>query len=216
MVLIPNGFQTDLYRPDEHIRYAIRSALGIAAGSVVIGIVGRFDPQKDHQLFVQAAAKVANEVRDVRFLFCGDGLSRDNVKLLGWIRAGEIEDRCLLLGRRDDLHELYCAMDVMVSSSAYGEGFPNVIGEAMSCGVPCVVTDVGDSALIVGDTGRVVPPRDLDALAKAIREIAVSSFEERIAIGAAARRRILEHYDLPSVASRYMTLYKDVIAQCAA
>jgi glycosyltransferase involved in cell wall biosynthesis len=106
-------------------------------------------------------------------------------------------------------------MDVLVSSSAYGEGFPNVIGEAMSCAVPCVVTDVGDSALIAGDTGRVVPPRDPRALSGAIHEILSMSPEKRKRLGAAARQRIEENYSLPAVVARYQDLYEEVLAQCA-
>jgi len=215
MVVIPNGFQTDVFMPDEQAGGEVRRQLGIPEDAAVVGVVGRFDPQKDHQSFITAAGELARRVDLVYFLFCGDGLRADNRQLAGWIAGQGIEDRCKLLGRRDDLHRIYCAMDIMVSSSAYGEGFPNVIGEAMSCGVPCVVTDVGDSALMVGDTGRVVPPRDAVGLSTALLDLLGLPAEKRRELGAAARRRIVEHYDLPSVADRYMALYQDVVTQCA-
>ena len=215
MVMIPNGFQTEIFHPDEQARQRIRQTLKLPADAAVIGIVGRFDPQKDHKNFVKAAAQLVQRLPGVYFLLCGKGLSADNTELMAWIREEGVADRCLLLGQRDDLNQLYCAMDVLVSASAYGEGFPNVVGEAMACAVPCVVTDVGDSALIVGDSGRVVPPRDVEALAAAMQELLSLSLEERKQLGMTARRRIEENYALPTVVERYQDLYEEVAAQCA-
>ena len=213
MVMIPNGFQVEIFRPDAQVRDRTRAALKIPANAAVVGIVGRFDPQKDHKNFVKASARVMQRLPHVYFLLCGKGLSADNTELMAWIREEGVADHCLLLGQRDDLNQLYCAMDVLVSASAYGEGFPNVVGEAMACAVPCVVTDVGDSALIVGDSGRVVPPRDVEALAAAIQELLLLSLEERNQLGMAARRRIEENYALPMVVERYQDLYEGVVAQ---
>jgi glycosyltransferase involved in cell wall biosynthesis len=162
-----------------------------------------------------ASAQVVQRLPGVYILLCGKGLSADNTELMGWIREEGVADHYLLLGQRDDLNQLYCAMDVLVSASAYGEGFPNVIGEAMACAVPCVVTDVGDSAHIVGDSGLVVPPRDVEALAAAIQKLLLLSHEERNQLGMAARRRIEENYALPKVVERYQNLYEEVAAQCA-
>ena len=214
MVMIPNGFQTGIFRPDEHIREQMRQTLNLSADALVIGIVGRFDPQKDHRNFIRAAANVARCMQGIFLVLCGKGLSQENVELMAWIREEGLADRCLLLGHRNDLQRLYCTMDVLVSSSAYGEGFPNVIGEAMACAVPCVVTDVGDSAAIVGDSGRVVAPRDSETLAAAIRDILSLPAEERKRLGAAARLRIEENYALPTVVARYQHLYEEVSAQC--
>ena len=213
MVMIPNGFQTEKYRPDDLVRERTRLALKIPADAVVIGIVGRFDPQKDHKTFIKAAGQVVRRMRGLYFLLCGKGLSADNAELMAWIHEESVADQCLLLGQRNDLNQLYCAMDVMVSASAYGEGFPNVIGEAMACGVPCVVTDVGDSAAIVGDSGRVVPPRDPEALAAAMHEMLMLSVEERKRLATAARQLIEDNYALPTVVARYQNLYEEVAAQ---
>jgi glycosyltransferase involved in cell wall biosynthesis len=107
---------------------------------------------------------------------------------------------------------LTAALDVATTTSAYGEGFPNVVGEAMACGIPCVVTDVGDSALIVGSTGKVVPTRDPDALAAAWRALLDSGTETRMRLGLAARRRVEEHFSLPHIVTRYQLLYEEMTA----
>lgn len=215
LVVIPNGFQTGVFQPDDRAREETRRALNIPADAAVVGVVGRFDPQKDHRTFIEAAGRLTRQGEKIYFLLCGKELTLENPALMAWINEEGIADRCVLLGQRDELVKLYCAMDVLVSSSAYGEGFPNVIGEAMSCAVPCAVTDVGDSALIVGDTGRVVAPRDPRALCGAIHEILSMSPEKRKRLGAAARQRIEENYGLPAVVAGYQELYEEVSAQCA-
>ena len=215
ITVIPNGFQTDVFRPDDGARERERSALGIPVDAAAVGIVGRFDPQKDYRTFIKAAAQLTKRIDNIYLILCGKDLTRENPELMAWIRDAGIADRCLLLGQRNDLAKLYCAMDVLVSSSAYGEGFPNVIGEAMSCAVPCVVTDVGDSAEIVGATGRVVPPRDPHALSDAVHEILTMSAGDRKRLGVAARRRIEDNYGLPGVAARYQDFYEKVLTQCA-
>ena len=213
--MIPNGFQTELFCPGDRVREQTRKAFNLPVAAAVIGIVGRFDPQKDHRTFIKAAAQLARRMDGVYFLMCGKGLSPDNQELMVWLREGCAADQFLLLGERNDLNHIYCAMDVFVSSSAYGEGFPNVIGEAMACCVPCVVTDVGDSAIVVGNTGRVVPPRDPKALANGIYELLTLSEEEKRELGEAARRRIEENFSLSTIAVRYADLYEEVLAQCA-
>jgi glycosyltransferase involved in cell wall biosynthesis len=111
------------------------------------------------------------------------------------------------LGQRSDTPALNAALDMAVSASSYGEGFPNVLGEAMACGAPCVTTDVGDSALVVGDAGRVVKPNDPEALADAINDLLSLPASARQQLGAAARARIEAHFSLASVARQYAELY---------
>ena len=171
MIVIPNGFDLRAYKPDSAARESVRAELQIPADAPVIGLVGRFDPQKDHHTFVCAAALLHRSRPDVHFLLCGDDVTWENAELRGWIEEAGIRKQCRLLGRRNDLSRLTAALDIAASSSSFGEGFPNVIGEAMACGVPCVVTDVGDSALIVGQTGRVVPPQNPKELANALSEL---------------------------------------------
>lgn len=209
MVVIPNGFEIDRFRPDPQARRSVRAELGLSADARVIGLIARFDPQKDHAGFVRAAGLLHRRAPDVHFLLCGDGIDRSNVALGRWIEQAGVAEQCHLLGRRDDVARLTAALDVATSSSV-GEGFPNVIGEAMSCGVPCVVTDVGDSAQIVADTGYVVPPADAQALAAAWENLIARTPAERATLGASARLRIEQHYTLAAVARRYAELYEEV------
>jgi len=215
MVVIPNGFDMESFRPDAGARVSVRTELGIGQNDPVIGLVARFDPQKDHRTFVDAASILGARLLSARFVLCGDGVTWDNQELVRWIDDAGIRDRICLLGRRDDIARLLNGFDVATLSSAYGEGFPNVVGEAMACGVPCVVTDVGDSAWIVGDTGRVVPIRDAKALADSWLALVEAGHQARQALGARARARIVEHFDLEAIAGRYAKLYCE-LAQGAA
>ncbi|HYE74577.1 MAG TPA: glycosyltransferase, partial [Blastocatellia bacterium] len=125
-----------------------------------------------------------------------------------------IQHRCRLLGIREDMPRLTAALDIATSSSSYGEGFPNVLGEAMACEVPCVVTDVGDSALIVGPVGRVVTPQTPQALATAWQDLLEMDVNARRNLGQALRRRAAE-FGLSKVVSKYEGLYKEVLAERA-
>jgi glycosyltransferase involved in cell wall biosynthesis len=173
---------------------------------VVIGILARVDPMKDHRTFLAAAAQVVDALPASRFVLAGMGASPDNRDLSRWIGEFGLGDRVSLLSKRDDVAQLLAGWDILVLSSI-GEAFPNVIGEAMSCGVPCVVTDVGDNAEIVGDTGRVVPPRNPEALAGAILELATLTPLARQTLGTRARRRIEERYGLETVTRMYEEIY---------
>jgi glycosyltransferase involved in cell wall biosynthesis len=210
MIVIPNGFDLAAFRPDPAARLSVRRELGISEEAPLIGLVGRFNPQKDHRTFVKAAARLHAHLPQVHFLLCGQDVTWDNAPLRRWITAADLPDRCHLLGERDDIPRLTAALDIATTASAYGEGFPNVIGEAMACGVPCVVTDVGDSAHIVGDTGRVVLARDPRALADAWRELVGLGPEDRVQLGLAARRRVEEHFSLPVIVTRYQRLYEEL------
>jgi len=209
MTLIPNGFDIDEFHPDESARRAVHTELGIADAIALVGLVARFDPHKDHQNFVAAAAELTKTFPDVRFVLVGAGADSTNVALTRLIDAAAMHDRFVLLGLRSDVSRLTAAFDVAVSSSL-GEGFSNAIGEAMACGVPCAVTDVGDSAWIVGDTGRVVPPRDPTALAGAIGEVLRLNQEPRRLLGLAARERILDNFELSNVVRRYEEVYLEL------
>jgi glycosyltransferase involved in cell wall biosynthesis len=146
-------------------------------------------------------------------LLCGDGITWANRDLAGWIEAKGLQTRCHLLGRRQDVPRITAALDVACSSSSYGEAWPLTIGEAMACGVPCVVTDVGDSALIVGETGRVVPPKSPEALANAWEEILTLDPHERARLGMTARRRIEDRFDLSDAVAHYERLYAELVGR---
>jgi glycosyltransferase involved in cell wall biosynthesis len=208
--VVPNGFDADRFRPDAEVR-ALREELGCDEATPVVGLVARFDPQKDHRTFTLAARRVIDEVPDVRFVLCGRGVTAANADLVGLIRVSEIQDRVTLLGVRDDMPAVTAAFDVAVSSSAFGEAFSIAIGEAMATGVPCVVTDSGNAARLVGDAGRVVPVRNPVALAESIIDVLQLSRDERRAMGARGRRRIVRDYSLAAVVRRYEETYDDVL-----
>ena len=209
MVLIPNGFDLEAFTPMPEARISLRTELNLPQDALLIGLVARFDPQKDHRNLIRAARWVADKNLKVYFVLCGDGITRENRPLGVWLHESGLTDRFRLLGRREDIPRVMAALDILASSS-YGEGFPNVVGEAMACGVPCVVTDVGDSAFIVGDTGKVVPPKQPERLAEALNWMIELGAEGRSRLGERARRRIEENFDLSVIQKRYATLYREV------
>ena len=211
MIVIPNGFNLDLYCPDGQAGVSVRQELGISANAKLVGLVARFDPQKDHRSFIQAAVDIRARLPETHFLLCGDGITWENKLLAGWIDVQGMHDFFHLLGRREDIPRLSAAMDIACSSSAYGEAFSNVLGEAMASGVPCAVTDVGDSAYIVGDTGKVVAPNNPQALAGAVVELLDLPAERRRELGQAARRRMQQSFDIRAVVNQYEQLYTSLL-----
>lgn len=206
LTVIPNGFDTSVFRPDAAARASVRAELGFPADARLVGLVARYDPHKDHNTFLKAAAIAAAEDPSLYFLMCGEGVEESNPVFGDALRRAGLAGRCRLLGRRNDTPRLNAALNVATLSSV-SEGFPNVIGEAMACGVPCVVTDAGDAAALVGGTGRVVAPRDPAALAAAWKAEMAAPPEQRAQRGAAARARIEANYSLGAVARRYEELY---------
>lgn len=205
--LIPNGFDTNRFRPDPTAAASVRRELGLAADAFVVGMAARFDPKKDHENFLQAAALHAERYPQTRFVLTGQGVNAERNPVSASVHAKGLQDKVLLLGERSDMPRVLQAFDVATLSSAFGEGFPNFVGEAMSCAVPCVVTDVGDSADIVDETGYVVPPADPAALASAWATLADADPSEREILGEAARERVVDHYALPVIVRRFEELY---------
>ena len=210
MVTIPNGFDLEVYQPSVVAARSVRQELGIQADVPLIGLMTRFDQRKDIPNFVEAAARFTQAIPHARFLICGNGMTVENEALMRMLDQANIRDSCFVLGRREDIPRLTAALDLATSSSE-SEGFPNVLGEAMACGVPCVATDVGDSALIIGDTGIVVPPKNPQALADGWKKILMMEVEERRNLGRAARQRIEENFSLDSVVARYENLYRELL-----
>lgn len=216
-VLIPNGVDTSLFRPDNDARRSFRDELAIPADTVLVGSIGRFDPMKDQAGFLRAAAIVGRTHPDVQFVLAGRDVDWNNPALRETAAGLRLEGRVHLLGGRADVPRIMAGLDVMVSSSS-SEGFSNVLVEAMSCGVACVATDVGDSRLIVGVSGDVVPPKDCLSLAAAIERRVVAGPAGRAELGRFARTRVLEEYDLPIAVGRYEQLYSSLLEEetCAA
>lgn len=209
-LVIPNGFDTELFAPSQNARTEIRTELDLPENAFLIGLIGRYHTMKDHNNFLQATAILRKSFANVYFLLAGKGVNWENAVLKESIQTLGLQGGIHLLGERQDIPILTAALDIATSAS-YSEGFPNVIGEAMSCGVPCVVTDVGDSAWIVGETGKVVPPSNSEALAKALKELIELGTEGRRTLGDLARERIIKNFSLDSIVNQYEELYESLV-----
>lgn len=197
--VVPNGVDTLRFRPDREAGQTLRAEWGIGDGERLIGLVGRLDPMKGHPYFLRAAALLGERRAGVRFVCVGDGPAdyRRSLRSL----AGQLGlESCLIwAGTRADMPAVHNALDIAVSASAYGEGVSNAIGEAMAVGLPCVVTDVGDSARLVGDTGLVAAPADPAGLAEALEAMLNRLAGAGPTLSEAARRRIEEHYSVAAL-----------------
>jgi len=146
-------------------------------------------------------------VPNVQFVLCGTNIDESNEKLAAWISEFSLEEKVLLLGERRDMPKVMGALDLLMLSSAYGESFPNVIAEAMSCEIPCVATDVGDSAFIIGDSGLIVPAENPHALGEAA-VILLTNNAERIKLGKKARIRIQNEFSIETISKEYEKLFE--------
>jgi glycosyltransferase involved in cell wall biosynthesis len=224
--VIPNGFDLNLYKPDgtsksylikeihkngqltdeqfKRLRKHLEDDQGIA-----IGYIARFDPMKDHFNFISAAKIVLSKLKNVHFILIGKNITWHNDFFTNHIPL-DLRKNFHLLGERHDIWQITPAFDI-ASSASYGEGFPNVICEAMACGIPCVVTNVGDCTEIVGETGVVVEPRNSQALAKGWLSLIQVSKDEREQLGNAARKRVIKHFELNDVTKEYENLYISLV-----
>jgi glycosyltransferase involved in cell wall biosynthesis len=203
-VVIPNGIDTERFRPDPGARAMVRSEWGIAKDDKLIGLVGRLDPMKDHSIFLEAAALLLKQRTDVRFICVGGGPDDYRRQLQAHSKRLGLDGCLQWVGSREDMPAVYNALDIAVNCS-YGEGLSNVIGEAMACGVACVVTNVGDSAWVVGDEGEVVPPKDPEALMSALER----QLNRRTSGPAQIRQRILDQLSL----SRLLTNTEETLVR---
>jgi len=210
---IPNGIDINLFIPSREAKLKFRQELGLPETSFLIGLICRYHPQKDHPNFIKAAAWLLKSKPDIHFIMVGNEVDSQNQDLHQLIQELGIADRIHLLGERKDISYITAALDIACSASAFGEASPLIVAESMSAGIPCVVTDVGDSGWMVGDTGRVVPPKDPEALANAWQELIDLDPEEREALGNLARSRVIECFALESVVANYEKLYESAITQ---
>jgi glycosyltransferase involved in cell wall biosynthesis len=206
MLVVPNGIDPDLFRPDQEIRQKRRVELGLRDDDFLVGHVGRHDPAKDHAGLLKAFCSLVQEIPRARLLLIGQGLSPDN-PVFAACAEPPLAGRCFLLGRRLDVADWYPAMDAFVSSSL-SEGLPNVVAEAMSCAVAPVVTDAGDSRIMVGDCGLVVPPGRPGELSRALKRMMQMPLSQRLNLGLAARRRIESGYSVSAMLQATMEVYR--------
>jgi len=210
MIVIPNGFNIQKFSPIPKAKEQLKSQLSISKNAFLVGLVARWDPLKDHHNFIKAAKIVAEHLPNIHFVLCGDNIDVNNDLLMDWIKNTKAEELFHLMGRREDIGLIMPAFDLLVLSSK-GEAFPNVLGEAMACEVPCVATNVGDSVYIVGDTGFVVPPENPQALADAIIRCFSLPIEEREQLGKRARKRVESNFKLELVVEKYEHVYLDLL-----
>jgi glycosyltransferase involved in cell wall biosynthesis len=206
-LVIPNGFDVESFAPDPEARQSVRRELRLPFETTLIGLVGRFHPMKGHQTFFEAAEILSRRWPETHFILVGRGVEPSNRTLWEAIVATGLASRVHLLGERQDIPRLTAALDIATNASLYGESFSNAIGEAMASAIPCVVTDVGDMASIVGNMGRVVPPGDASALAAAWHELLVLGHAGRGELGRQARDRIKARYSLEAIVQQYEALY---------
>ncbi len=207
-VVIPNGFDLAAFVPDPTSRVAVREEFRLPSDAILIGHVARHHPMKGHAHLLSAAKAVIARFPGARFLLVGRNVTMDNPEIVSQLDALNLRSHVVLAGERSDMPRLTAAMDLAVSASGWGEGFPNVVGEAMAAGVPCVVTDVGDSATVVGECGRVVAAGDADALAAAICELLALAPARRQQLGRDARARVDELFSIERVGRVYRDLYE--------
>lgn len=191
--VIPNGIDTSRFKPDDAARTRMRIELGISASAPVVIHAARVDPMKDHASLIQ----LARAMPEVTFVAVGAGTES----------LSSAPPNMLTLGVRQDVASLYPAADLVLSTSVFGEGFSNIVAEAMACGVPAIATEVGDVRRIIGPTGAVVAPRDVPAMAAAIRELFSLPDHERVARGRAARERIERLFSLASAVAAFDALH---------
>jgi glycosyltransferase involved in cell wall biosynthesis len=208
-VVVPNGIDTNAMRPMPERRAGMRAALGIAQSALVVVCMARFHPMKDHLTLLRTMALLRRARREVHLVLAGQGVTAQNVQLRVWARELGLEGRLHCLGHRADVAELMSAADACICCSAWGEGFSNSVAEAMSCAVPCVVTDVGDCRRIVGDTGFTVPVRDPVSAAEALEKVLYEEPTAGVKRREAARTRILQLYGVGQMVSRHMSVYAE-------
>ena len=209
--LIPNAIDIERFKPDPVAGARLRARLGLPAEAGIIGMTARLDPMKDHCTFLRAAALLAARGLDVHFVLIGRGVALEAECVRPFLADPLLAPRLHFLGEREDVAELVAGFDLAALSSAFGEGFPNVVAEAMACGVPVVSTDVGDAGRILGDGGLLVAPRDAEAMADAWQTL-LAAPHRRAAMGRSGRARIAREFGLDRMVDGYCALYEQVWA----
>jgi glycosyltransferase involved in cell wall biosynthesis len=209
MLVLPNGYDTHEWQPKCVDRWEIRRDYGLSREAFVVGIVGRYDKLKGYDLFIEAANRISKVIHNVLFIMVGRNVDDTNVELRSLIESRGGDAAFRLFGERSDVAQLMSTMDVFCLTSS-AEGFPNVVAEAMLMRVPCVVTNVGDAARIVGSRGLVVPSGNPNAFAEAVKSVESNGVEWRKAAGEAARQHIVDHYSIEIISKNYEQLYENI------
>ncbi len=208
--IIPNGINLKEFYPIQARQESFRSALNIPLDAFVIGHIARFHEMKDHIRFLRVTSNLMKKYNDLHVLLAGSDVVSSNNVLIKTLPE-DLFQRFHFLGERSDVNDLMRVMNIFCLSSRWGEAFPNVLGEAMATCLPCIATDVGDSARILGDTGIVIPPGDDAALNDGLTRLLNMTSDQRTEIGRKARLRIEANYGLDSIIGQYETLYQKLI-----
>src|SRR5438477_131457 len=206
------GLELDDFQRDPAQRARLRAELGATEGTCVIGHLARYHPMKDQVGLIGAARRVVAEEQEVLLVMAGAGLDGMNTALAAAIRGCRLEQYVRRVGETTCPQALLFACGLFCLPPAWGEGFPNSVGEAMACELPCVVTRVGDGPDLVGPTGLVVDPGDREGLARALLQLVRLGHTGRARLGARARSRIAESFSLPDVATRYAGVFDEAVA----
>lgn len=210
--VVPNGFSTDVFFPDRITGMNLKKSWLSTNETIIIGMVARYDPMKDHHTFLKALEliKLQQLPVDFRAVMAGRNVDWENAELVKWITQMDLSENVVLLGEYQNIPLLMNAFDIYCSSSR-SEGFPNVIGEAMACGLPCVVTDAGDSALLLSDKGIIVPAGNVEELASALINMIYMSDEDRQELGAKARQHIIDNYEIGLIVGIYEEIFLSLV-----
>lgn len=210
-IIIPNGFDTDLFRPDPSCRVVLLKQLGLPTDAAIVGRVANFHALKDFPTLIAAFARISQRNARAHLVLVGRGLDSENREFAKLMASLPFPDKVHIMGERSDVASIMPAFDVLLSSSS-AEAFPNVIGEAMACAVPTVTTDAGDCKEILGDPTRVVNCRDAEMLADKALHVLSLAPAERAAIGKRDRARVIERYSIATVAEEYAALWRRTIS----
>lgn len=206
-LFIPNGFDVNEFTIRPSAKNDLCREIGIEENSTIIGMVARFDPIKNHQMFFYAMSVLQKKFPDIQAVLCGDNITYDNENLLSVMPDDLDKSKVHLLGRRDDMKMIFPAFDLHCLTSD-GEAFPNAIGEAMACGVICIATNVGDCAQMIGDTGEIINPGAGDELILMMTKLLSMSADEWRMRGLRARKIIVDNYSMNIVKNLYEDIYK--------
>ena len=210
MVVVPNGYDFFWLKASSDERKSLREQYGINQNEVVVGSLGRFHTVKDQENFVRASGLLAPQYPRLSFLMVGRGLDWNNAQLVDWIGRTYCKDRFVLLGERKDVPQCLAAMDIFCLHSRT-EGFPNVLAEAMAMSLPCVTTEVGDAAMLLADTGVVVPKEDSAALAQGVERLLALDQNARHALGMRAKARVEAEFSMARARERFEEIYRQVL-----
>ena len=204
--VVHNGIDCQKFTEEPGAKKFIRTELRIPQDALVVGHIGRYDPQKDHATLLEAMPIVRATLPNVHFVLAGKGITWSNVGLFSKFDRAEDGPWLHLLGPRSDIGNLLMSMDIVCSSSR-GESFPNAVLEAMASGIPCVSTNVGDVTKLIGETGIIVQPEAPNALADGCISLLSRHPDERKELGERARQRVLNQFSLEKTAARFVEIY---------